>query len=176
MELYEALRTRRTATTFSDQPPPREAVQRIILAATWAPNHRLTQPWRFFVIGGDERDRFADAVTAAMDAKQADSTRVKLRRAPLVIVVAQHGTPDRPDVDLEDYAACACATENLLLAAHAEGLAGKWSTGELATSPEAFAYLGLAPTDRIVAYVYLGYADGQPAPRERAEPTITWRE
>ncbi len=176
LDVIEALRTRRTAATFTDRAPSRDAIERIIRAATWAPNHRLTQPWRFVVIAGEERGRFVEAVTPGMDAKQAESTRTKLHRSPAIVVVVQQGTASEDEtVYLEDYAACACATENLLLAAHAEGLAGKWSTGDLATSEAARAYLGLSGRDRIVAYVYLGYAASEPPPRSRAEPVIDWR-
>ncbi len=78
--------------------------------------------------------------------------------------------------DLEDYAACACATQNLLLAAHAQGLAAKWSTGKLAHSEGAKRYLGLAEHDRIVAYLNLGYARPGDPPKEgqRAEPIVRW--
>jgi nitroreductase len=101
--------------------------------------------------------------------------RGKVGRAPILVVVTQVGNPGDSVRDLEDYAACACATQNLLLAAHAEGLAGKWSTGKLAHSGGARRYLGLAEHDRIVAYVYLGYAATAVAsePRRRA-PLTTW--
>ena len=102
--------------------------------------------------------------------------RAKLTRAPVFIVVSQVRQEEDPVLDLEDYAACSCATENLLLAAHAEGLAAKWSTGKLAEYPAAEAYLGLAPIDRIVAYVYLGEAAVESAPKEeRQPPVVEWR-
>ena len=103
---------------------------------------------------------------------------MKPLRSPIVIVVSQHGRHDDPEMDREDYAACCCATENLLLAAHAEGLATKWSTGEMTTMPPALEYCGLEEGDRIVAYVYLGYpAETERAPQRaiRKPPTITWR-
>lgn len=183
MDLYEALATRRTAGAFAPQQPPRETVARIIEAATWAPNHHRTEPWRFFVLAGEERARFAEHLAAELvangaPARAVEGARTKPLRSPVLIVVAQRGNPERPERDREDYAACACATENLLLAAHAEGLAAKWSTGEMAEQPAAFEFLGLAPSDRIVAYVYLGYpADGSAPPRraERSPAVVDWR-
>ncbi|MDA0269564.1 MAG: nitroreductase [Chloroflexi bacterium] len=182
MDLYEALATRRTASKFAPAMPPREAIERIIEAATWAPNHHRTQPWRFFVLAGDERARFAGELAAELEQQSAspkliESARTKPLRSPILLVLAQHGTPDDPERDREDYAACACAAENLLLAVHAEGLAAKWSTGEMAEQPAAFTYLGLAPTDRIVAYIYLGYpADAAPPKRaDRSPAAVSWR-
>ena len=101
------------------------------------------------------------------------SVRGKIGRSPVLVVVTQTGNADDPVRDLEDYAACACATQNLLLAAHAEGLAAKWSTGKLAHSPGARRYLGLAEHDRIVAYVYLGYAAGTVSSEPRRNPPVT---
>jgi nitroreductase len=182
MELIEALATRRTHGAFGDVAPPREVVAEIIEAATWAPNHRHTEPWRFFVLAGGARTELGDRVAAELQAggatdAQIESTRKKLVRSPVVVVVGQAGSPDDSVVDLEDYAACCCATQNLLLAAHARGLASKWSTGALATMAAAKDYLGLAPHDRIVAYVYLGYpaAEGAPQLARRGPAPVDWR-
>lgn len=181
MELYEALRTRRTSGAFAPAAPPRALIERLIEAATWAPNHHLTEPWRFHVLAGDARDALAraigDVLPPALDTpRERDAVRAKLARSPVVLVITQRGASADPVRSLEDYAACACATQNLLLAAHAEGLAAKWSTGKLARSSGAAAYLGLAEQDRIVAYVYLGYPAQPDASRgpQRAPATITW--
>ena len=185
MDLIEALATRRSTSTFANAAPPRDLVARIIEAATWAPNHRHTEPWRFAVLTSEARatlgERVATWMRATLDPataeKQAESTRKKLLRSPVIIVVSQAGSPDDATQDLEDYAACCCATQNLLLAAHAEGLAAKWSTGALATAPPVFEYLGLAPQDRVVAFVYLGYPPerADPRPAQRAPAQIDWR-
>ena len=91
--------------------------------------------------------------------------RSRLLRAPVVIVVSQIGSPDAV-TDLEDYAAACCATQNLMLAAHAEGLATKWRTGDM----------WLAGSDRIVAYLYVGYPSPNVGPdaRQRERPSIHW--
>ena len=183
MELYEALRTRRSIGAFESTAPPRDVIERIIEAATWAPNHHRTEPWRFHVLAGPARGALAQAIAETLPAEantesERRAIRAKLERAPAVIVIAQRGLADEPVRALEDYAACACATQNLLLAAHAEGLAAKWSTGKLALSPGAARYLGLAPADRIVAYVYVGYATQAGAARgpQRTPAEITWHE
>jgi nitroreductase len=180
MDVLEALRTRRTVGAFAPDAPPREQVERAIEAATWAPNHHLTEPWRFHVLTGDARAELAAAACATLPPeKDTDEERASVRRkfgrAPVLVVVTQAGDPDDPVRDREDYAACACATQNLLLAAHAQGLAAKWSTGKLAHSKGARDYLGLAEHDRIVAYVYLGYAASTvPGDPRRNAPAVTW--
>lgn len=163
MDLLHALATRRTASGFSPAPLARPVVERLIEAATWAPNHKHTEPWRFHVLAGDARTDLGNRVASWMRSSdgasesQIESTCKKLVRSPVVVVLAQTGTPDDPTRDLEDYAACASAAQNLLLAATAEGLASKWSTGALATMPPVFEYLGLQEHDRIVGYLYLGH-------------------
>ena len=176
MDVRKAIRERRSIGQFSDRPVPREQIERLLEAAVWAPNHRHTEPWRFHVVAGTAREEMAEAVAASLDEGPARAARSKLTRAPAFIVVSQVRQEEDPILDLEDYAACACATQNLLLTAHAEGLAAKWSTGMLAQYPAAKEYLGLAPIDRIVAYIYLGEAAVETAPAaERGTPQVEWR-
>lgn len=180
MDVVEAIRERRTIGMFQNQPVPRRLIEELLQAAVWAPNHKHTEPWRFHVVSGAARDELADAICAELNAAGANPAkdpRAKLKRAPLFILVAQHGSPEDPIRDLEDYAACCCATQNLLLAAHAHGLAAKWSTGALAESPAAKRWFGLNQQDRIVGYIYLGYAPDtmRALHAERRPPPITWR-
>ncbi len=176
MDVQQAIRERRTIGQFSDQPVTREQIERLLEAAVWAPNHRSTEPWRFHVVAGAAREEMAEAIAATVDEGRARAARSKLTRSPVFIVVSQVRHEQDPVLDLEDYAACSCATQNLLLAAHAEGLAAKWSTGKLAHYVAAKEYLGLAAIDRIVAYVYLGQAAvGGALERERREPNVEWR-
>ena len=178
---WDALRARRSAKSFADRVPSRDLIARLIEAATWAPNHRLTEPWRFVVLAGEERARFGEHLATAMAAagateKAVESTRAKPSRSPILVVVAQRGPAASAEVDREDYAAVACATQNLLLAATAEGLASKWSTGEMAEMHAAREFLGLGEHDRIVAYVYLGYPAGESGAEPVRQPAeVEWR-
>src|SRR5690606_13401013 len=109
---------RRSTKRYGQETPPRHVIGRIIEAATWAPNHRLTEPWRFFVLLGDARadlgERVGEAMVAAGETQgMADATRTKLLRAPVLVVVAQTDRPADPTLDLEDYAAVVAATQNL---------------------------------------------------------------
>ena len=173
MEVLDAIRGRRTAVKFGGAPIPREEIEALIEAAVWAPNHKHTEPWRFQVFAGGARLELADRLRAA-DPDGKDPA-VKLTRAPVCIVVAQPRAED-PVQDLEDYAAASCAVQNLMLAAHARGLATRWSTGALADSPAAKQVLGLAADDRIVAFVNLGRPSENepPHPVDRKPPIIEW--
>src|SRR3954447_9816699 len=64
MDVLEAIRTRRTAGKIRPDLPPREVIEELLESATWAPNHRLNEPWRFFVLAGDERKRFGELMAA----------------------------------------------------------------------------------------------------------------
>ncbi|MEX2445934.1 MAG: nitroreductase [Dehalococcoidia bacterium] len=181
MEVFEAIRTRRDMDAFASEVPPRDVVARLIDAGVWAPNHRHTEPWRFHVLAGDGRTALAEALARWLegqgrgDAPQR-AIRAKLVRSPVVLVVSQVGTPDDSVRDREDYAACMCAVQNILLAAHAEGLIAHFSTDRTLMDEGARAYLGLAPADRLVAYLHLGYRRDDTPPPEgaRREPVVQW--
>lgn len=181
MDVYEAIHTRRDVEAFGDACPSREVIERLIEAARWAPNHRMTQPWRFHVFTGAARDEFADAIASWLASNGqpeslGTSARAKLNRAPVALFLTQAGTPDDAARDLEDYAACACALQNLLLAAEAEGLAAHTSTDRLITYDVTREQLGLTGGDRVVAIVHLGFLrEGTPAKvGKRDEPIVQW--
>jgi len=185
MDVYTAIRGRRSITGLTDDVPDRAALDRIIQASVWAPNHHLTEPWRFHVLCGAARDEMgamvADRLEAELDpddpasAPSIRSARVRLRRSPVVIVVSQVWSDD-PVTNLEDYASVCCATQNLMLAAHAEGLATKWRTGEMCDFAACKDFLGLDQKDRIVGYIYLGHPSPGVGPdrRERQPAQVAW--
>ena len=160
-------------------------VRTLIEAAVWAPNHHLTEPWRFVVLRGDARERLGQtwaALLAERTLLQGEERENFLRReankpmrAPALIVVATRTDPD-PIAAAEDFAATAAAVQNMLLAAPTLGLSAMWRTGEMAYSPEIKAHLGLDPQDRIVAIMHVGEPEmTAPNPRSReTETRIRW--
>lgn len=151
MDLEKAIRTRRTHKAFSSRPVDRAELDGLFELARWAPNHHLTNPWRFRVLGERTRERL---MTLA-ESEQPGSA-VKLRRAPtLVAVSAQLG--DEPSRDREDEFAVAVAAYLVLLGAHARGLAGYWRTVPLLDGPRGRAILGLKAREQPVGLLYLGY-------------------
>lgn len=181
MDVYTAIRTRRDMEAFGEECPPRAAIERMIEAATWAPNHRMTEPWRFYVVSGEGRERLGDAIGAWLAASGGPegaqrSARAKLMRAPVTVFVSQAGPLDDVDRALEDYAACAAAVQNLLLAAHEEGLIAHLSTDRMITYERTRECLGLDPGARIVAMVNVGFlrADTPRKEGQRSAPLVTW--
>lgn len=142
-----AIRTRRTHKAFGPEPLRRREVEELLDLARWAPNHNLTAPWRFRVVGPQARERLKDA--AGPEAAS------KLDRAPTLIVVSCALAGD-PVQDEEDLHATAVASYIVLLAAHARGLAGYWRTPAVLRSEEGRRAVGLPQEERFVGLLHLG--------------------
>lgn len=188
MDTLQAITARRSVGKIKPERPPRELIERMLEAAVQAPNHHLTEPWRFFVLAGEARSELGRVMSEALrkqladDAGEAGKARLakeieKPLRAPVLIVVAVKRSENPRVVPIEDVEATAAAVENMLLAAQDMGLAAMWRTGEAAYDPAVKAFFGLGPEDHVVAFVYVGYADREPGPRERmpASENTVWR-
>lgn len=160
MDVETAIRTRRTHKAYRTQPVDREVLGELLELARWAPNHHLTNPWRFRVVGPLALERLKAA---------AGPEAAKLDRAPTLVVCSAVLTGDEP-ADEEDLHATAVAAYIVLLAAHGRGLAGYWRTPGVLRTPEGAAAVGLGGDERFVALIHLGHPiQEKPAP-ERAEP------
>lgn len=142
--VLEAIRSRRSVGKVRPERPPRDVIEQIVEAATWAPNHRLTEPWRFYVLAGDARAALGQVMGRAQAARASSTAdpaatfakaAAKPLRAPVVIAVAVEPTGGPKVVEVEEVAAGAAAVQNMLLAAHELGLAAIWRTGILPTTP-----------------------------------------
>jgi nitroreductase len=182
--VLEAIRSRRSVGRVRPDPLPREVVEELIAAAVCAPNHHLTGPWRFVVLAGAARREVGEAHARAvlrerpdLPAQGVEKEASRLERAPVVVACCVTGSED-PLQAREDRDAVAAAVENLLLAAHARGLAAMWRTGAMAGEPEVREALGLGPGDAVVAFVYLGFPV-EPAPERPERPGVgelaVWR-
>ncbi len=148
VSVYQALYQRRMAWKFKDAAVPKAAVERMLEAAVWAPNHRLTEPWRFFVVDAacPIRQELGDqAYEVSMerrgDTNRADATRKSILEAPVLIYVYCVPGPN-DEVTQENYAAVCCAAQNISLAGVAEGLAVTWETGGATRHPKLKTTLG----------------------------------
>ena len=153
-----AIRTRRTHKAFEPEPVPRQMIVELLELARWAPNHRLTQPWRFRVIGPETFARLA----AAGQPNEAE----KLSRAPTLVVASAQLTGDDYQ-NREDVLATACAVYVVLLAAHARGLASYWRTPALFETKAGREAVGLGADEEFVALVHLGRPRTNPPAKER---------
>src|SRR4051812_20832289 len=160
MDVEEAIRTRRTHKVFGTDPVDRETLLDLFDLARWAPNHHLTNPWRFRVIGPQAR--------AALKRAAGEEAAAKLDRAPtLVAVSAVQGGVD-PVADEEDVLATACAAYIVLLAAHARGLVGYWRTPAVLRTPAGRAAAGAPDAERVLGLLHLGPARQEQPPPARA--------
>jgi nitroreductase len=172
MTTFDTIKNRRSIGKMTDQRPSRQQIEHILEAATHAPNHHHVQPWRFIVLAGSVRAELGAVMAEALAARIAgnpslegktqamlDKERHKPLRSPVLIVaVAEHPRPEQLKVlEIENIEATAAAVQNLLLAAEEIGLAAMWRTGDAAFDPHVKQWLGIAPEDAIVAFVYLGY-------------------
>ena len=161
MDVDSAVRTRRTHKAYEPEPVDPETIVELLELARWAPNHHLTEPWRFRVIGPETFDR----LVAAGEPNEAS----KLGRAPTLVVATAKLTGDDHQ-NRKDVLATACATYIVLLAAHARGLASYWRTPKLFETDAAREALGLADDEEFVALIHLGPPATTPAAKERKPP------
>lgn len=161
MDTEHAIRTRRTHKAYSPEPVDRATLDELFDLARWAPNHNLTNPWRFRVVGPQALAHLK--VAAGPDAA------LKLDRAPTLVAVSvvQSGGAD-PVQDEEDLCASAIASYIVLLAAHARGLAGYWRTPAVLRTDAGRAALGVPAEERIIGLLHLGHPRQEKAPPERA--------
>jgi nitroreductase len=157
MDVDDAIRTRRTHKAFGREPVGRETLDELFELARWAPNHHLTSPWRFRVLGEESLERLKQAAGPEQVAK--------LERAPTLVAVSAEVTGDAVQ-DEEDVQATAVAAYIVLLAAHARGLAGYWRTPAVLRTEEGRAALSIGDGERVVGLLYLG------RPRQEREPPL----
>jgi nitroreductase len=160
MELEQAIRTRRTHKAFAPEPVPRELLDQLLELARWAPNHHLTNPWRFRVLGPNALEQLKQA--AGPEAAS------KLDRAPTLVAATFLTTPGDQTQTEEDLCATACATYAVLLAAHGRGLAGYWRTPEVLRTAAGRRALEIPEDERFVALIHLGWPRQEKDPPERA--------
>jgi nitroreductase len=161
MDVEAAIRGRRTHKAFAPEPVPREIVDELLELARWAPNHHLTNPWRFRVLGPH--------ALAALKQAAGPEAAAKLDRAPTLVAATAKRSSDRVQ-DEEDLCATAAATYAVLLAAHGRGLAGYWRTPEVLRTDAGRAALGIPDDERFVALIHLGWPRQEKDPPERLPP------
>ena len=161
VDVEEAIRTRRTHKAYGAEPVPRETLDELLELARWAPNHNLTNPWRFRVLGPESLAQLKEAA--------GPEAAAKLDRAP-TLVVASVVESDDPVQDEEDLAAPPWRRYIVLLAAHARGLAGYWRTPAVLRSAGGCAAVGVPDGERTIGLIHLGPPRQEKEPPERLPP------
>lgn len=178
----DAIRARRSIKKFENRPVTREQIETLVSAAVLAPNHRLTNPWRFYILGPEAREKYGLALgerkaRKLTDAVKADELRKSVgaehRALPAMIAVAVVDATDAEQKE-EDYAATMMAVGNLMLAAVELGLGTSLKTGGVMSDPAARSAVGLPENERIVAVVNVGVpAEIPPAKNRSAAADVT---
>ena len=184
MNVSDAIRERRSIKKFTDRPVTREEIEKLLDAAALAPNHKLTQPWRFYVLGPEARYAYGlalglrkakklDDPIAAKDVR--DKVADEHRALPGMIAVAVVDN-ENPEIREEDYAAALMAVQNFALTAVELGLGTHLKTGAVMADPAARVAAGVRDGERIVAIVNVGVPAEVPPPkkRESAATFTTW--
>ncbi len=184
MQTIEAIRGRRSIKRFTGRPITKSEIEALLDAAALAPNHRLTQPWRFYVLGPNARHAYGLALGERKARKLEDPVRGRElrdnvanehRALPCMIAVSVVKS-ENPETAEEDYAAAMMAIENIALVAVDMGLGTHIKTGSVMSDPAARGAAGVAENERIVAIVNVGEpADVPlPKPREPASASTRW--
>ena len=181
ISVYHAIYGRRSAWKFSEQPVDRMAIERMLDAAIWAPNHRLTEPWRFFVLeqGSPERNRAAELAAEFQlersgDQRRADAARQKVLEPPVVMYLYTVPGPD-DETTKENYASVCISAHNISLAGAAEGLAVTWETGGATRHPGLAALLGADDSWQMTAMLLVGHPGEHPVSRRSpASGFVRW--
>ena len=178
MSVRNVIKQRRSIGQMTNEQPSREQIEQLLEAATYAPNHHVTEPWHFFVLTGAARAELGKVMAESLKAHMEEPTSKKSQfqllkecnkplRAPVVITVAARGVTDQEEF-LERVEAAAAAVQNMLLVAQEMGLATIWRSGSVAYNPQVKSWFGLAPEDHIVGFIYVGFPK---IPRQERIPT-----
>jgi len=161
VSIDELIRGRRTHKAYDPEPVDRATLEALFELARWAPNHNLTNPWRFRVLGPESLAELKEAA--------GEEAAAKLDRAPTLVVasVIESGDPVQNE---EDHAAAAVAAYIVLLAAHARGLAGYWRTPEVLRTPGGCFAAGVPDGERAIGLLHLGPPRQEKEPPERLPP------
>jgi nitroreductase len=184
MQVIDAIQHRRSIKRFTDRPVSREEIEAVLAAAVLAPNHRLTLPWRFYVLGPEARHAYGLALGDRKARKLTDPDAIAAlrervateHRALPAMIAAAVVTHENPEIREEDYAAVMMAIQNLALAAVELGLGTHIKTGAVMDTRAAREAVGVPEDQRIIAIINLGEpAELPPAkPRRPAAECTTW--
>lgn len=177
-QIFDLIRSRRTCYQFMDKseyPLDSAQLEKCLQAAIYAPNHKLTQPWRFWVLGEQYKTKLAHIYadnraikknTPEDDCYQCfyDLAIEKFAKIPTVILVGQQKSAN-PVTSKEDYAACSCAIQNFQLMAWQQHIGVQWSTGPIINDARTFDILGIDANEiELIGALYVGNIDANCQP------------
>ncbi|WEG14443.1 nitroreductase [Pullulanibacillus sp. KACC 23026] len=187
MKLLDGIKSRKSIGKVKPDPVEKEKIEAMLTLATYAPNHKMTEPWRFVVLTGEGRKVLGDAYrdiayekAESLSIEQLMSIETaqqgKARRAPVIIGVAVSFRSEDEIERMEDRAATHAAIQNMLLGAHGMGLGAIWRSGEPMYHTRMKDAFGLGGNEEMVGLIYVGYAELEPElkPRKSFSECTTW--
>jgi nitroreductase len=185
MDAITAIMKRTSVRHFRSDPVSRELIERVLECAVRAPNHKLTEPWRFVVLTGRARDRFAQIRArhrlkrfADPESEEARAAADKVKRegmeTPVYLIVMVAVNEDEITRE-EDYAAAMMATANIVTAAQSLGLGTYLRTGGVMRDPRLLELAAVPESFRVVGILSLGYPAEEESPRRRKPATEVTR-
>ncbi len=167
-ELTQLIKDRRTIAPndYTDRPVERDVIERMLGNAIWAPNHGMTQPWRFQVFTGEALQRLSQFMgeeylrttpPEKVLPRKLENLKGRPLRTTVAIALCMARDPKGKISDLEEQFAVACGVQNMYLTCTAYGLGGFWSTGAVLTGEGMRRFLGLEGEDRCLGLFYAGY-------------------
>ena len=175
-----AIRNRRTVHTFEPVPaPPEEEILAAIDLARWAPNHHLTEPWRFYLIGPETTRKIsrlnADMYGQSRGEQAGAAKYARWLGIPGWVIVTCSRSSDEIR-QREDYAACCCALHNVQLYLWTRGIGVKWTTGPVTRTDQFFEIAGIDPErEMLVGLVWYGFAAEVPCVQRKPVRDILHR-
>ncbi len=172
MELSELIRTRRTVHNYKPEKVADALVQEALRLALWAPNHKLTFPWGFFMTGAATRKKLADLAVEIKNAKEPLSDVKKmaardniLNPSHLILIGVKRSDARR---EHEDYATLACSVQIASMFLWEKGIGTKWSTGAYFTGEHTYEIAGVSPAEyRLEGALIIGVPQVIPRATER---------
>jgi nitroreductase len=170
-EFAAVLRGRRSIDLFAPEAVGVDALLAAIEVARWAPNHRLTEPWRFYVLGSETMRAFVELAveleTVAKGERAGPLRRARLEAIPGMFVLTSTRSDDAL-TERENYAACCCAAQNLMLYLWLQGIGVKWTTGGITRQQRLYDLLGIdSAKESLVGFFWYGVPKVVPAQKRR---------
>ena len=185
MSPIDTLLTRASISDLGDPAPDGPALEQILRAGLRAPDHGKLRPWRFVLIRGAARERWAETIVAALLAREPDAPEAVIQKqrhralnTPLIIGLGARLRPGHKIPEIEQMLSVGAAAMNMLNAAHALGYGAVWLTGANAYDPRLVEALGLEPTDKLAGFLFAGTPRSAPLPLRRpelADHVIEWQ-
>lgn len=175
--IAERIRSRRTTKLFLRQKVSEELVRDAIEVARWAPNHHLTEPWHFYLLGPETIASCAKLIGDLIRETKDDEDLATFKEEsalsmPGWLLVTCRKSGDEL-TEREDYAACCCAIQNLTLYLSEAGVACKWTTGLVTRDERLFELIGIDPADHfVVGLIWYGYPKTLPTQSRKAVEEI----